>query len=436
MLVVLALTLPLGALVQPLLWPSRSALPAVEQRVHAPLLLVSVAGLRADRVHHLGYPRPTTPNLDRLAHEGTTFPRFWAASDDPVASAASLQFAQPASRSGVYGAGDTPRGDPLSLAGLLRRRAPHHTLAILGDPAVAGPARVADFHEVLTLPGHPRAADLLSLAREALATHPDVFVWVDLVDLVPPWEPGQGDPRRFAPEMSDELATLGGPLAAAEAVARGWGARERAWLSDRYDAALAELDAELGRLLDDLERSMLLENMTVCVVGSSGLLIDERTDVALATGVDLYPASLRVPCVIRMPGQAVRGRVVGEPSWTLDVAPTLAELTLKTLRENDWPDLCGRPLLDVLTGARRIGNRTLVSEGPHRFRSGARSVPRAAAVFAGNYELLSLPGASPRYQLFNVDEDPRAERDLAEAMPTVTRELARRLDGWPADCGR
>jgi hypothetical protein len=37
------------------------------------VVLVSVDALRADHVSAYGYPRPTTPNLDALAHEGTLF---------------------------------------------------------------------------------------------------------------------------------------------------------------------------------------------------------------------------------------------------------------------------------------------------------------------------------------------------------------------------
>src|SRR4029077_9347612 len=37
------------------------------------VVLVSVDALRADHVSAYGYPRPTTPNLDALAHQGTLF---------------------------------------------------------------------------------------------------------------------------------------------------------------------------------------------------------------------------------------------------------------------------------------------------------------------------------------------------------------------------
>ena len=42
------------------------------------LLLVTIDTLRADHVGAYGYQRPTTPNLDRLASEGTLFVNGWA----------------------------------------------------------------------------------------------------------------------------------------------------------------------------------------------------------------------------------------------------------------------------------------------------------------------------------------------------------------------
>ncbi|HEY8946476.1 MAG TPA: sulfatase-like hydrolase/transferase, partial [Polyangiaceae bacterium] len=42
------------------------------------LLLVTIETLRADRVSFLGYDRPTTPRLERLAKESVVFERFYA----------------------------------------------------------------------------------------------------------------------------------------------------------------------------------------------------------------------------------------------------------------------------------------------------------------------------------------------------------------------
>lgn len=54
------------------------------------VLLVTVDTLRADYVSALGYPRPTTPHLDRLAAEGVLFARHYTTSSQTGPAHASL----------------------------------------------------------------------------------------------------------------------------------------------------------------------------------------------------------------------------------------------------------------------------------------------------------------------------------------------------------
>ena len=42
------------------------------------VILISLDQLRADRLHCLGNPRLTSPNLDRLAQQGVLFCRFYS----------------------------------------------------------------------------------------------------------------------------------------------------------------------------------------------------------------------------------------------------------------------------------------------------------------------------------------------------------------------
>ena len=43
------------------------------------VLVIAIDALRADHVRHLGYDRPSTPTLDRLAAEGVSFRQAFAA---------------------------------------------------------------------------------------------------------------------------------------------------------------------------------------------------------------------------------------------------------------------------------------------------------------------------------------------------------------------
>lgn len=424
LLAALALALPLGALLQPWLWPSRGALPPVPRRVVAPIVLVTVAGLRADRVGHLGGEGPPTPGLDRLAHEGVTFLDFWAASPDDAATAGAILLGRPPSRTGFAGRDGNPPASAPSLPRLLGPRG-HHRVALLSDRTILPPALAAAFDEILAPPGAGSDA-LLELAARAVAARGDVFVWVDLPDLRLPF----GGAEFVAPGLSaDHPPGFGSDLVTLDAAgfaARGWGADQARWLGERYDGALARLDARLGAFVDRLAAQLDLENLVLCVTGTAGQILDELAEPQ-GDGAVLAPALLAVPCLLRLPGQEVHGRRVAAPSGSTDLGPTLADLAFKPLRPNDWPGLCGRSLLNDFQFGHG-SQRTVYAEA--RLPGGAWA---RAAMAAGFQVVLGGPqGKTP--VLARLADEPGARPTAASDAPFVLQDFQRRIQRWAEDC--
>ena len=84
------------------------------------LLLVSVDALRADHVSAYGYPRPTTPNLDALAREGTLFESAYCPTPHTSYSITSMltgKYLRPLAN--VYDMGYTPSQDQATLGAQL-----------------------------------------------------------------------------------------------------------------------------------------------------------------------------------------------------------------------------------------------------------------------------------------------------------------------------
>lgn len=93
-----------------------------------------------------------------------------------------------------------------------------------------------------------------------------------------------------------------------------------------YDEYLRRLDSKLGRLFARLD-ALGLEDLTICVVGTYGIGFGESglyLDHGTLSDVDLH-----VPLVIRFPrsSQLPRGQLAQGLTSTLDVAPTLLELS-------------------------------------------------------------------------------------------------------------
>lgn len=90
-----------------------------------------------------------------------------------------------------------------------------------------------------------------------------------------------------------------------------------------YYASIAFLDANVGRLLDALDRLDLWKNTIVVFVSDHGYQLGEKRQWMKQT---LFERSLRSPLIIAAPGLGGRGRSSERIVELLDVYPTIADL--------------------------------------------------------------------------------------------------------------
>ena len=105
-----------------------------------------------------------------------------------------------------------------------------------------------------------------------------------------------------------------------------WGITERDQRETirAYYASISFLDANVGRLLDALERLQLLDNTIVVFVSDHGYHLGDKGQWMKQT---LFERSARAPLIVAGAGVPSKGRATSRIVEFLDLYPTLADLT-------------------------------------------------------------------------------------------------------------
>jgi len=184
-----------------------------------------------------------------------------------------------------------------------------------------------------------------------------------------------------------------------------------------YAASITYLDAQLGRVLEALDRLDLTKRTVVVIWSDHGFLLGEH---AIWGKHCLYEQALRSPLMIRAPGLARPGAATDAIVESIDLFPTLADLCHMT----PPPDLDGRSLRALLE------NPTATSSRPaHAFWTGGRR-----SIRTDRWRLIVHPGensAEIATELFDYQTDPDETRNHADTRPDIVAELRTQLRPAP-----
>jgi arylsulfatase A-like enzyme len=101
--------------------------------------------------------------------------------------------------------------------------------------------------------------------------------------------------------------------------------RDVAFAAAAYDDCIADLDEQLGKLLDDLRQSGVLNRTWVIITADHGESFGEHAGV-FCHGSSLYHTELHVPLLIIPPGDSSTKQVVRETVSLRDLATTIVDV--------------------------------------------------------------------------------------------------------------
>jgi arylsulfatase A-like enzyme len=143
-----------------------------------------------------------------------------------------------------------------------------------------------------------------------------------------------------------------------------------------------------------------------------------------------YGELANVPLFFWWPGRVPAGRRVPATVQSIDVMPTLLELSGVAPPSG----IQGASLVPFLEGARPAGwPRPAITEAAGRTTPDAEDPQAAVAISLGDWKLVHhsrRPPGRPEFELFDRRRDPLDRTDLARVNPRVVAELAATLQAW------
>lgn len=280
----------------------------------APTVLVfNIDALRQDHVGCYGYALDTTPNLDALARDAVRLTGFTAPSSWTRPSVASLFTS---TYSSVHGAVDRPdvlRENLPSLALELAAGGIETHCFMTNRNCIPVWGFGGDFHRFRDADTanwvHSDDADVVDLTIEMVedAAGRPWYAYVHTMGPHEPYEPPEDFRTRFTADM---YADRRDDPAQQEILAL-------------YDGEIAYTDQQFGRLVDTLKEQGLYDNALIIVLADHGEEFWEHGGTG--HGRTLYEEQLRIPFLIKLPGNAYAGEVRHGLAEMVDLAPTVLE---------------------------------------------------------------------------------------------------------------
>lgn len=370
--------------------------PAAPEKKPGNVLFITIDSLRGDMPWN-GYPRAIAPHLSALAEKCTNYERAYSISSYTAKSVAAFlsgQYPSTLYRSGYffasYASSNRFMAEQLHEAGIA-------TLGWFGHLYFSRAKGLEQgFDEWRTTPGitfdaqtdnHVTSDKMTALGIELLSK-PELatkrfFAWGHYMD--------PHDQYNRHPEAPD------------------FGKKAR----DRYDQEVFYTDLWVKKLLDFVDQQTFGKDTYVVISADHGEAFGENGMYKHA--FELWDVLTHVPLLVCGPG--VKAQRIGERRSHIDLVPTFLDL----LGQPIPPNLPGKSLVPELIGQARAENREPIylelSEDSH-------NPPRRALIY-GDHKLIWF-GPRDKFQLYDLKQDPREEKDIAKTSPEVLKDMVAR----------
>jgi arylsulfatase A-like enzyme/uncharacterized membrane protein YbhN (UPF0104 family) len=405
------------------------------------VLVIVVDTLRADHLPGYGYENGSTPNLDRFAQDAVRYDQAFSNASWTRPSFASILTGRYPSSHGVMPKNAALSDELVTMPEALREHG-YTTGGIVTNYNVApfynfqqGFDEYAYLEPNFVLGADDAAAKLLlvqalrqqvverfrawrgtvepgTVYQDGEVVNRSLFSWLDRAPTDSPWFMFVGYMDPHDPYYSHPYDGTGYGRAANQAPELAMADEMRGL----YDGEITYWDEQFGRVIADLQRRGLYDDMMIVVTSDHGEEFGEHG--GFWHGTTLYDEQLRVPLYVKLPQNARAGTVVRHWVQSIDLMPSILAHV-------------GAPIPEGVQGGRLDqGSERVYAEESHE--GNVLESVRERTSSLEELKIITANDRNPRglapIEVFAIADDPREQSNIAEADRDRTRGLLRSLE--------
>jgi arylsulfatase A-like enzyme len=417
---------------------------AEARRAEPNIFLVTVDTLRADHLRCYGYPRDTSPAIDRFAAHSILFENAFTTIPRTTPALASMVTGLYPRRHGLMTLLDRLDDSQRTIAEVLKERGydtaafvTHNVSRVTG--LQQGFDTYADHYRVLVNDPASGAEQVARGALDWVSEHAGrkMFVWLHVWDphfryqAPPPYErwfdSAYADTFDLYERLDRDAISLGQVFFRNDLTPR-----QLEHAIARYDGEIRYTDEIVGQFLDALRNLGLYDDSLVVFTADHGESLGEH-GYFFEHGEYLYDGTLRIPLIAKFPSGRISNQRIPGKVMIQDVAPTILAAAGGALPDSDGQDLAlfldGKREAHPVTFAET--DRSFYPENPRRPLRGLAG--NWKSIRSGRWKLIQIPTRDgPTFELYDTTADPAETKNLYDQQRAEAEPLAKELDAWLA----
>jgi arylsulfatase A-like enzyme len=381
--------------------------------VHPNLILITLDTVRADHLSCYGYEYNTSPFIDSIAQQGVLFLNAYAQIPLTLPSHTAILTSTYPKNNGVRLNGSCYARDELITIAELLKHKNYSTFAIIGgfpldsrfglsqgfdvyDDRLEGePEKEAKYwyhHKFLKYERRANeVTDRAIAVLEKIKKGEKFFLWLHYFD--PHWK--YRPPEKF-----------------------------KAQFKLHYDGEIAFVDSELKRFFEYVTKRELIKNSLVVIASDHGEGLYEHGEEG--HGWELFNSTLKIPLIFYYPKVLPSNITVENICQSIDILPTVLDI----MGIQPPSSFEGRNLLPLI---KEPDNQSI-----NEFIFAESNKPKVLyanraryAVIDGNFKLIAYYNENDKVvvrQLFNLKQDAKELKNVADAYPDVVKKLSAEID--------